>query len=86
MAMYKLAVADDPGRLQAWARTAVPGWQWAMARLKKIDKPRYVATLEWWLRKSKGETARQFFEAIQEVDPQKAVELARNYRPTEETI
>ncbi len=85
MAMHKLAVAGDPARLQSWAQTAVPGWQWAMARLKKIDKPRYVATLEWWLRKSKGETARQFFEAIQEVEPQKAVELATQLPPDQRT-
>ena len=81
IALYKLAAAGDPGRLQAWAQMAVPGWQWAMARLKKTDKTRYVAALEWWLHEEPGQSARQFFDAIQEVDPQKAVELARQFPP-----
>ena len=51
------------------------------ARLKKIDKTRYVAALSGGLRKSEGEAARQFFEAIREADPQKAVEIARQLPP-----
>lgn len=81
VALYKLAVADDPERLQAWAQQPVPEWQWAMAQLKRIDKARYVAALEAWLQKSKGNSARQFFEAIQEADSQKAVELAGKLTP-----
>ena len=54
-----------------------------MSRLRKIDKPRFVEAMEYWMRKSSGKAARQFYQAIQETDPQKALEIAENLTPDE---
>jgi hypothetical protein len=77
LALRKLDLAGDPERLQAWAQSPAPGWQWALARLEQTDKRRYVAALQWWLPQVKGEASRQFFAAIAEADARKALEVAK---------
>lgn len=79
LALQKLDAANDPERLQAWAQSSAQGWQWALARLRQTDRPRYVAALTWWLAKAKGEANRQFFDAIRTTDPQTALELAKQF-------
>lgn len=74
-------VAHDPKELMGWAVTGEPGWQWALQRLRELDRDRYVFALEQWLKKTKGKWTRQALAAIAEVDPDRAKEIAKKLSP-----
>ena len=83
LSLHQIEAANEPDVLQAWGQSDKPGWQWAMQRLRQTDKKRYVAALEWWMQESKGKWTRQIFDAIQEIDPQRARELAAQVPATQ---
>ena len=81
LALAKIAAADDPAALLAWAQSDKEGWQWALQRLRLRDKNLYVQALEWLLLETGGKWTRQVFDAITEVDPERARTLAQQVGP-----
>jgi len=81
LALKKLEAANDAQRLEAWACSDAPGWQWALQGLKGQERERYVAALQWRLSRTEGEWARQVFDEIARTDTQRAAELAKEIAP-----
>jgi hypothetical protein len=75
-ARSRLAAGSDAVALEAWAVEGRPGWQWALARLHRLDAAAYVRALEARLASSTGHQARAFYTAIAAADPSRATALA----------
>lgn len=78
LSLRMIRSANELDALQAWACTRDPGAAWALQRLRDLDRPRYVAALEWWVSNSSKNWARQAFDAIACEDAPRASEIARN--------
>ncbi|MFH1707936.1 MAG: hypothetical protein ABIF71_08455 [Planctomycetota bacterium] len=81
LALKQIRCADDLPALKAWACSKEPGAQWALQRLKTKDRQLYVAALEWWMKNTKENWARQAFDAIAKEDSARAVEIAKAIPP-----
>lgn len=77
ISLKQIRCATDLQALQDLACSDDDGAQWALQRLKAKDKQRYVVALEWLMKHSADNGARQVFEEIAREDPQRAAKLAK---------
>lgn len=82
VALRKIESARNPDALHTWAISEEDGNQWALQQLARIDTPRYAQALEQWLKTAKGKRARQIFDELRRVAPERATALA-DTRPAE---
>ncbi len=81
LTLRQIATAQDPARLLAWATSTAEGSQWALQRLATLDRTAYATALEWWIARSDGKWARQLFEELNTVAPERASKIARDLPP-----
>ena len=81
IALRKIKTDGDAAGLYSWAITEQPGCQWAMQRLASVDKARYVEALEVWMGRVRAAGARQIFEEIRRVAPERATAIAAALSP-----
>lgn len=79
--LRKLDIADDANALHALAIMREADAQWAMQRLSRVDTARYVDALETHMRREEPRWARQFYEEIARVAPERAKAIAAALPP-----
>lgn len=79
--LRKLAIADDVEALHALAIAREADSQWALQRLSRVDAARYVDALESCMSREEPRWARQYFEEIVRVDPERAKAIAAALPP-----
>lgn len=75
-ALEQIRLAANPEELFKLATSKAENGQWAMQRLEKVDRKRYVDALEMWLDGDNGNAKRQIFKEILRVDPERARSIA----------
>jgi hypothetical protein len=53
LSLYKLKNINNTEKLFELAVSGNDGFQWALMRLKVLDRKSYVIALEWWLKRKK---------------------------------
>lgn len=77
VSLKQIELVNDAEALQKWASSKDQGFQWALQQLRKIDRKRYVSSLEWQLKESEGYWAQKIFAEIASIDPERAKELKK---------
>jgi hypothetical protein len=80
--LRRLAIANDPEKLETWALSKSPGREWAMQRLAELDKKHYADVLEKFSIQAEAKWARQYFDELIKVDVKRATALARRLPPS----
>ena len=78
LACRRVATANDVEKLHRWAISKSEGSQWAFQRLAQIDRKKYADAIETIIRRTDGKWAREFFDELTKIDPERAFAIARD--------
>lgn len=86
VSLRKIACADAPAALQAWATSREDGCEWALQRLAALDTARYAQALEDSIVQSEPNLTQHFFDELARLDAKRAEAFATTLPPEKRAL